>query len=112
MLTFDDCVALCELTEEEIAAIAEHEHLPMIVAAELGNYLIQGPDGALRVKRIILDDMLAADRAGDKGRALTLKLVLRHFVDRHPECRDQHPPPHQAVSETVRQFLEANRPTP
>jgi hypothetical protein len=30
-----------ELTEEEIAAIAEHEHLPMIVAAELGNYLIR-----------------------------------------------------------------------
>ena len=78
MLTFDDCVALCELTEDEIAAIAEHEHLPMIVAAELGNYLIHGPDGALRVKRIILDDMLVADRAGDKGRALSLKLVLRH----------------------------------
>ena len=73
MLTFDDCVALCELTEEEIAAIAEHEHLPMIVAAELGNYLIQAPDGALRVKRIILDDMLAADRSGDGTRALTLE---------------------------------------
>jgi len=112
MLTFDDCVALCELTEEEIAAIAEHEHLPMIVAAELGNYLIQAPDGALRVKRIILDDILAADRAGDNGRALTLKLVLRHFVNRHPECRSRRPSARQAVSETVRQFLEANRPTP
>ena len=107
MLTFEDCVALCELTEEEIAAIAEHEHLPMIVAAELGNYLIHGPEGALRVKRIILDDMTAAGRAGDRRHALTLKLVLRHFVERHPECRHRRPVPRSAVSAKVRQFLEA-----
>ena len=110
MLTFDDCVALCELTEEEIAAIAEHEHLPMIVAAELGNYLIQAPDGALRVKRIILDDMLAADRVGDSTHALTLKLVLRHFVERHPECRGRRPAPKRAVSDAVNRFLSPGRP--
>jgi hypothetical protein len=110
MLTFDDCVALCELTEEEIAAIAEHEHLPMIVAAELGNYLIQAPDGALRVKRIILDDLLVADRAGDRGRAVTLKLVLRHFVERHPECRGRRPAPRGAVSDAVSRFLAASPP--
>ena len=110
MLTFDDCVALCELTEEEIAAIAEHEHLPMIVAAELGNYLIQAPDGALRIKRIILDDMLAADRSGDGTRALTLKLVLRHFVERHPECRGRRPAPKRAVSDAVSRFLSSGQP--
>ena len=109
MLTFDDCVALCELTEDEIAAIAEHEHLPMIVAAELGNYLIHGPDGALRVKRIILDDMLAANRGGDVRHALTLKLVLRHFVERHPECKSRRPAARRVVSESVRQFLNAAR---
>jgi hypothetical protein len=107
MLTFDDCVALCELTEDEIAAIAEHEHLPMIVAAELGNYLIHGPDGALRIKRIILDDMLAANRSRDSGRHLALKLVLRHFVERHPECRTRRPAPRRVVSDSVREFLEA-----
>jgi hypothetical protein len=110
MLTFDDCVALCELTEDEIAAIAEHEHLPMIVAAELGNYLIHGPDGALRVKRIILDDLMAADRAGDKSRALTLKLVLRHFVERHPECRGRRLAPPHTVTDAVNRFLAANPP--
>src|SRR5262245_36837627 len=109
MLTFDDCVALCELTEEEIAAIAEHEHLPMIVAAELGNYLIHGPDGALRIKRIILDDMTVANRAGDNGRALMLKLVLRHFVQRHPECKSRRAAPGPVVSAAVRQFLEADQ---
>ena len=36
MLTFEDCVGLCGLSAEEIAAIARHEHLPEIVALELG----------------------------------------------------------------------------
>lgn len=112
MLTLDDCLALCELTEGEIVAIAEHEHLPMIVAAELGNYLIQGPDGALRIKRIILDDMQAADRAGDSRRALTLKLVLRKFVERHPECRGRRTVPRHAVSDSVRRFLKTGPAAP
>ena len=60
MLTLQDCIASCGLTEEEVDAIAEHEHLPEIVAAELGNYLLQGPDGVPRIKRIILDDIAAA----------------------------------------------------
>lgn len=106
MLTFDDCLGLCELTEEEVAAIAEHEHLPMIVAAELGNYLIQGPDGALRVKRIILDDIRHAASVGDLTHVLALKLVLRHFVERHPECRGKPGAPRQAKNETVQKFLE------
>lgn len=106
MLTFDDCLGLCDLTEEEVAAIAEHEHLPMIVAAELGNYLIEGPDGALRVKRIIIDDIRHAASVGDLTHVLALKLVLRHFVDRHPECRGKPAAKRHAKDETVRKFLE------
>lgn len=106
MLTLDDCFALCELTEEEIAAIAEHEHLPMIVAAELGNYLIHGPDGALKIKRIIADDIRAATAARDLPHVLALKLVLRHFVERHPECRRKAGARRPATDETVRKALE------
>ena len=39
MLTYEDCVELSDLTEEEIEAVAQHEHLPEIVALELGSYL-------------------------------------------------------------------------
>lgn len=106
MLTLDDCFALCDLTEEEVAAIAEHEHLPMIVAAELGNYLIQGPDGALKIKRIIVDDIRAAAAVRDLARVLALKLVLRHFVERHPECRGRAGASRPATAETVRKVLE------
>lgn len=106
MLTFEDCLGMCELTEEEVAAVAEHEHLPMIVAAELGNYIIQGPDGAFRVKRIIIDDIRHAASVGDMTHVLALKLVLRHFVERHPECRGKPAATRAAKNEAVRRFLD------
>ena len=38
MITLEDCVALCGLTEQEVLAIAEHEHLPEIAAVALASY--------------------------------------------------------------------------
>ena len=38
MITIEDCIALSELTEPEILAIAEHEHVPEMIAVEMGNY--------------------------------------------------------------------------
>lgn len=83
MLTIEDCIALSELTEEEIEAIAVHEHIPEIVAAELGNYLVHTPEGVPRIKAIICDDIEAARAHGDQARVVRLKLVLRHFVESH-----------------------------
>ena len=45
MLTLQDCIELSELSEEEILAIAEHEHLPEMVAVEMGNYLTHTASG-------------------------------------------------------------------
>lgn len=84
MLSYEDCLGFCELTEDEIAAIAQHEHIPMIVATELANYLCHQPDGTPMIKRMILDDMAEAQAAGDRARYIRLKLVLRHFVHTHP----------------------------
>ena len=85
ILGFEDCLALSSLTEEEIDAIALHEHLPELVALELGNYLIHQPDGAVVIKRMILDDIRNAEAHGDGKRALVLKATLKHFVDTHPD---------------------------
>lgn len=84
MLTYEDCVGLCDLSEEEVEAIAEHEHIPEIVAAELGCYLVHLESGVPVIRRIILDDIETAVKRGDKQHALTLKLALKHFVDTHP----------------------------
>ena len=83
MLTWDDCVALCDLTEDEIRAIAAHEHIPLMAAMELGTYLVHAPHGAPRLSRMIVDDIKSAQARGDRLEALKLKAVLRHFVERH-----------------------------
>lgn len=85
MLTLKDCIALSGLTEEEIEAIAEHEHLPEIIAVELGNYLVHSPEGVPMIRRIIIDDIRAAEARGDRRHVVRLKLVLKHFVETHPE---------------------------
>ncbi len=85
MLTYEDCLELSDLTEEEVEAIAQHEHIPEIVALELGSYLVHGPDGVPMIKRIILDDIEEERRLGNQKKALHLKLVLRHFVHTHPK---------------------------
>lgn len=85
MLTFDDCLRVCPLTEDDINAIAEHEHMPCMVALELANYLVQTPDGCRRIRAMILDDIVAAERTGNVAHALALKATLRHFVETHPE---------------------------
>ena len=86
MLTYQDCLALAELTEEEAAAIAEHEHIPAMVAVELGNYLVHSPEGVPMLKRIILDDIETARQHGNLKHMLTLRMVLREFVRTHPEA--------------------------
>lgn len=86
MLTLEDCIALSELSEDEIAAIAEHEHLPAIVAAELGSYLVHDAQGCPAIRRMILDDIEAARNRGDRVHALALKLVLKRFVETHPNA--------------------------
>ena len=83
MLTFEDCLALADLTEEEILAIAEHENLPETAALELGHYLIHTPGGEIRIQRMIIDDIEHARQCGNHRRSAELKSVLRHFCEQH-----------------------------
>ena len=84
MLTLEDCIALSDLTLEEIDAIAEHEHLPGTIAAELGGYLVHCPDGRQAIDAMIRDDIDAARGRGDLRHAAELNVVLQHFVE---HCR-------------------------
>lgn len=83
MLTPQDCSGLCDLTPEEIAAIAQHAHLPELAALEFAAYLVHQPDGAPALRRAILDDIEAAMRRGERTHALALKVVLHHFRRAH-----------------------------
>ena len=92
MITLEDCIGLCGLSEEEVLAIAEHEHLPEIAAAALAQYVLSQEHGTEKVRDMIVDDIRQAQRNGDKQHVLTLLHVLHHFLKTHPEAEpDQHP---------------------
>jgi len=86
MLSIQDCIELSDLTEDEILAIAEHEHIPEMVAVELGCYLVHTAEGEKRIKGMIADDIEDARRRGDRKRVATLKLVLRHYLEHHAKA--------------------------
>ena len=87
MITIEDCIGLSGLTEDEIDAIAEHEHLPEIVAAELGSYLVATEAGQSEIRRMIEDDIAAANAHGHHGRAALLKIALCHFLNEYKSAR-------------------------
>jgi hypothetical protein len=88
MITLQDCVGLCGLTEEEVLAIAEHEHLPEIVATALAEYLLSQEHGSKKVRDMIVDDIRQEQlTSGNKEKVLMLLHVLHHFLKTHPEAR-------------------------
>lgn len=87
MLTFEDCIALSNLSEEEVSAIAEHEHIPEITAIEYGDYLIQRPSGEQHIRRIILDDIERSRMNRNYKHVEELETVLKHFVLNHPKLQ-------------------------
>jgi hypothetical protein len=91
MITLDDCIAFCGLTEEEVLAIAEHEHLPEIAAAAMACFLSQ-TRATEKIRDMIVDDIRQAQQRGDRNHTLTLLHVLHHFLKTHPEARpSEHP---------------------
>jgi len=89
-LTFQDCIGLCDLSEAEVQAIADHEHIPAIAAVEPGDYLVKSPQGEQRVKVMLRDDIADAAARGDRLRALALKSILRDYILKHPCCEARH----------------------
>jgi hypothetical protein len=76
---------LCGLTEAEVAAIAEHEHVPEIAAATLGRYLLHQHHGLDKIRQMITDDIRTSLNSGDVAHAAKLFSALRHFLTTHPE---------------------------
>ena len=87
MISLEDCIGLCGLDEDEVAAISEHEHIPEIAAAALASYLLTQPRGGETIRTMIIDDIHKALDEGRVGRSAELFMALRHFLEHHPEGR-------------------------
>lgn len=85
MLTYEDCLELCELTEAEINAIAEYEHTDPIHALAKAEYLVCSNGGERMIRRMIIEDIRHAQERGKQDHAHDLKRVLVHFIKTHPK---------------------------
>ncbi|MBA3996000.1 MAG: hypothetical protein C0489_03760 [Candidatus Accumulibacter sp.] len=84
MLSLEDCLDFSDLANDEIEAIAAHEHIPLICAAELGCELLKTPDGIRQLHSMVLDDMEQALEHGQMETASRWALVYRQLQNTHP----------------------------
>ena len=85
MISREDCIALCGLNTGQVAALAEHEHVPEIAASALASYLLNRSGGENEIAQMMIDDIheaLAEDRL---QRATEIFSALRHFASQHPD---------------------------
>ncbi len=86
MIALEDIIGMCGLSEAEVEAIAEHEHVPEVAAAALASYLMHRHRGPAHVQTMICEDIRDAIRRGDVAHAGDLFMALRSFVAQHPEA--------------------------
>lgn len=84
MLTYEDCCDLCEFSQEEIDAIAEHEHLERIQALAKAEYLVHTEGGERKIRRMIIDNIHQARASNNLAHEEELKQVLLYFLNTHP----------------------------
>ena len=84
MISMHDILGMCDLDVDEIDAIAEHEHIPEVVAAALGDYLMHQARGVERVHAMIVEDIRVAIGHKDGQHAASLVVTLQHFLTEHP----------------------------
>ena len=83
MLSLAECIGMSDLTEDEIAVIAEHEHVPDIVAVELGQDLLKTSKGVFILRCYVSDVLEQAKLSGKRDKVKRLDRLLTRFNAEH-----------------------------
>lgn len=84
MLSLQDMIDYCDLDRGEIEAIAEHEHIPLMLAAEMSESLLCSPDGVCRLHTMIIENMQHAVEVGEFQHVKDLAATYEHLQRTHP----------------------------
>ena len=84
MLSLQDVIDYCDLDSGEIAAISEHEHIPVAIAAELGEVLLCTPEGVCQLHGMIIENMVHALSSGQYAHVKELEQTYQHLLRTHP----------------------------
>jgi hypothetical protein len=84
MITVEDLIDFSELSPDEIEAIAEHTHEPVVVCVAHAETLLECEQGICTIKQYLIDDIEHAKQLGNKQHANTLKSTYKAFEKSHP----------------------------
>jgi hypothetical protein len=84
MLSIQDVIDYCDLERGEIEAIAEHEHIPVVVAAEMSEQLLGSPQGVYQLHSMIIENMQHAMASGEYQHVKDLAETYEHLQRTHP----------------------------
>ncbi len=83
MLSIQDCLDYSDLTEEEVALLAHHEHLPFSCAAQLACGLVQTDEGTQTMRCILKDCVCEAETCGEGAAKAAARHALKQFAQAH-----------------------------
>lgn len=84
MLSIRDCLDYCDITDDEVALVAEHEGIPDAAAAQVVCGLVQTPEGVLLLTNFMLELVERASVRGDEDKAAKARSVCARFMADHP----------------------------
>lgn len=84
MLSLEDCLEFSDLATAEIEAIARHEHVPLIVAAEMGCQMLKSDDGVQCIESMIRESAEEANEHGHPEDAARFMAAYQEFHAQHP----------------------------
>ena len=83
MFSLDECIGMSDLSEDVIAVISEHEHVPEMAAVALGQTLLKTSKGRFTLKCYICDVLEHAKLAGKRDKVKQLERALSRFIATH-----------------------------
>ncbi|NJD35159.1 MAG: hypothetical protein FIA96_10065 [Betaproteobacteria bacterium] len=85
MISMKDCIDYSDLTEDEVSAIADHEHLPYAMAAHLACGLAQSKDGTEVLRCLLKNALCDAATCGHEQTLIVARRAYKQFVANHPD---------------------------
>lgn len=87
MLSLTDCLDFIDLDRVTVDIIAEHEHLPTVVATELGDKLLASAKGIYRIHEMHRNLIATAAENGYLTREKELRALYAAFTRKYPMPR-------------------------
>ena len=80
MLTYKDCLGMCDFSKEEIKLIASHEHISGMAAIGLAENLLHRHGGRKEVEHLIQSELEHMQSAGRAEQTERLRRLLNHYL--------------------------------